>query len=217
MTAPALPSTPGLTTAGLVQDGETVIIACKPSLWFILLRKAGSLLMAGAIATAAYVLDSRGVLDLGRPDAVAAAGVVCTCGLLAWLTLDRATRLYLLTDRRIVRVSGVLRQSVAEARLTDVVNLTLYRSLRERLFGLGTVVVSTAGAGGAAGEFSWFMVDAPHEKAAMIREAIDRATGSGPGTGPTRGPSPPLRLHCVTGPVARVVSTARRAAGRGPA
>lgn len=179
MSAPALPSTPGLTTAGLLQDGEVVIVACKPSLWFILLRKAGSLLLAGAVALAAYMIDMVGVVDLGRPQAVAAAGVVCTCGVLIWLTIDRATRLYMLTDRRIVRVSGVLRQSVAEARLTDVVNLTLYRSLRERLFGLGTIVVSTAAAGGVAGEFSWFMIDQPHQRVALTREAIDKVAGRG--------------------------------------
>lgn len=179
MTAPALPSTPGLPVAGLVGDDETVIVACKPSAWFIVLRKAGSLLLAMVISLGAYGLDASGLVELGRPGAVGAAGVVCACGLLAWLTLDRATRLYLLTDRRIVRVSGVLRQTTAEARLVDVANLTHYRSLRERVFGLGTIVVSTPAAGGAGGEFSWFMVDRPREKIAQIRRAIDRANAGG--------------------------------------
>lgn len=159
--------------AGVLEEGEIVILATRPSIWFILLKRLGSFAAAVVFSIAAIMLDALDLLNISAPAII--AGVLAALALtMLWFMIDRATRLYLLTDRRVLRVSGVFRQTVIEAPLRHVQSVTLYRSLRERIFGIGTVVFSTAAAGGIAGEFSWFMSPAPLDAIKTIRDTLGR-------------------------------------------
>ena len=84
---------------------------------------------------------------------------------LVWQFVDWLSRVYVLTDQRIIRVRGVLRVSVFECRLAQIQQTDLLFTLRERLFGLGTLGFSTAGT--AFTDAYWTMVAQPldvHEK-----------------------------------------------------
>jgi uncharacterized membrane protein YdbT with pleckstrin-like domain len=110
------------------------------------------------------------------------APVVMACLAIAWQALEWWCRGYLLTDRRLVRVSGVLRQVVIEIPLARVQQVMMYKSLRERLCGLGTPGISSASSGEVSFAF-WNMVSRPEERMQVIRETIDRYSGCGHGGG----------------------------------
>ena len=78
----------------------------------------------------------------------------------------------MLTDRRIVRVKGVLRVNVFETQLQQIQHTNTTFSLRERLLGLGTIHFATAGTGGI--EASWEMVSHPLEVHRIVVQTLDR-------------------------------------------
>lgn len=160
-------------TPSFVPAGERVRLSIKPSPLFILLAPLRSLVATLGLSLGAFALLRGGWLtkSWGLDPALAlwiGAGV-------AWLLLigsilDWLGRRYVLTDRRLLRVRGVLRQHVADVPLDRVQSLELSRRLRERLFGLGSVGVLTAGSGGLP-ELWWAMVPRPHAVLDRLREA----------------------------------------------
>lgn len=160
-----------VSTAGLIPAGETVILALKPSRWFVMLSRGGLFVVWGIAMLAAWYFGP--MLDMpigtrGLQALVLAAGVAA----LLWSALDWQTRLYLLTDRRMVRVAGIIRQTVREVPLRNVQSVTMSRSARERLTGIGSLGVSSAGSDGY--EVTWRMVSRPREALRVVREAVER-------------------------------------------
>lgn len=188
-TAPA----PTRAAASCVPEGEVIILRLKPHPLFIVLSVLAPVLICAACAWLIRWVSARPIQllrgpvlefpDLGRlwmlPLAFAALA-------LAWQTLEWWARTYLLTDRRVVRVSGVLRQVVIEVPLPRVQQVMMYRSFRERICGLGTPGVSSAASGDLSFAF-WNMVSRPSERTRVLRETIQRYGGnghSGTGCGP---------------------------------
>lgn len=171
--ATTAPEMRGFVFPGVLEDGEIIILATRPSLWFIVLKRLGSLLLVLLVSLLAIIVDVKDLLNISAP-AILSANALGAALVMAWFAIDRATRLYLLTDRRVLRVSGIFRQVVIEAPLGKVQSVTLYRSFRERIFGIGTIVFSTAAAGGGAGEFSWFMAPRPHETIKIVRDTLGK-------------------------------------------
>ncbi len=122
---------------------------------------------------------------------------------LFWQSLDWLARLYVMTDRRVIRVSGVLRQRAIDVPLARVQNITVSRSIRERVFGLGTLGFATAGT--AWTELAWVMIPNPKRALTITRDAIAarvEETSDSPerGSPMTESPSrPPLVIGLVGG------------------
>lgn len=157
--------------------GERTLVSLRPSVLSIVLRSVIPVGALGVLAVALAWPAARG----GVPGVAAAAGwTVLAVGALKllWETAVWASRRYVLTDRRVVRTSGVLRRVTVDARLERVQHVVLYRSLGERLLGLGTIGFATAGTD--AVEVAWVMIARPHEAWAQAKEAIDRRTGGTP-------------------------------------
>ncbi len=75
---------------------------------------------------------------------------VTSVGVLRWRAKQIAV-----TDRRIIRVSGVLTRAVDAAPLEQVTDSTLHRSVLGRIFGYGSVRIETAGQAGSLGTISY--------------------------------------------------------------
>ena len=160
----------GLLPAQLLDGDEIVILAIKPSLWFVLFMSARWLIALGlVIAATAW---------LGTPPSLGKALMVKACLALAgarvgFALLQWVSRLYVLTNRRIMRLRGIFNVDLFECQLTKIQNTFLTMTWYERLTGLGSISFATAGTGGV--EASWVSINNPLEVHERVRSAIHRA------------------------------------------
>ena len=158
--------------AHLLQPGETVILLMKPSVLFVPLASMHSLLGIAFVTFFLAWLDRRFPHLPGSDHLFIALGVLCAILRLLWQVLEWMARIYVLTDRRIIRRRGVIRVSVFECPLANVQQTAVFQSLRERVFFLGTLCFATAGA--ASFTALWAFVANPFEVQRTVAEAIDR-------------------------------------------
>ncbi len=158
--------------AGLVQDDEVIILLLRPSLLYVPLSSLGSLTII-AVVTLLFALLSIRVpwIPWGEGQAYALGMAVAMTRLL-WQSLDWWGRVYVLTDRRVIRRMGVLRVAVFEAQLRKIQHTSVFMPLRERLFGLGSVGFATAGSD--VFDAFWVMVRQPFAVHKTVVEAIQR-------------------------------------------
>lgn len=159
----------------LLDGGEVVLFAIKPSLWFILFASVRWLIVLGAVIALAPYLS----LVFGRINGtlVAKAAVALGAARVGFAILEWASRLYVLTNRRVMRIRGVFNINLFECSLLKIENTDVVLTWYERLFGLGTVAFATAGTGPF--ETSWAHVAHPLEVHEQVRAAINRARGLG--------------------------------------
>lgn len=124
-------------TLSVLDGGEIIELSVKPSLWYVL--SVAWRFVAGCIALAAAVW-------LIAPPSVYPAGAVvigaCCAAValrLGLAALQWATRLYVLTNRRVLRFRGVLEVDVAEVPLVSIEKIEPRVSQTQRLLGLGTI------------------------------------------------------------------------------
>jgi uncharacterized membrane protein YdbT with pleckstrin-like domain len=164
-------ATVDMVPAHLLDGDEIVIFAVKPSLWFIVFMSfrwivAAILVICLADWIARYlpILGTRMIVQ----GALALAAARMGFAMLQWVS-----RLYVLTNRRVMRLSGILNIDLFECPLTKIQNTYLTLAWYERLTGLGTISFATAGTGGV--EASWTNVNNPLELHERVRSAIHRA------------------------------------------
>lgn len=167
--------------------GGRVIWSSKPDPAFILLRRGGVLILLVAAGIAAAWIGG----TWGARAAAVALGAAAL--LLIWSALVWACQTYALTDTHAVWASGVLRRLIVQTPLERVQNVAIYRSVPERLLGLGTVGLATAGTDSF--ELVWAMVPRPHDRVREVNEAVRaaRERAAAAATTPPRddGPPPP--------------------------
>ncbi|MHC4445525.1 MAG: PH domain-containing protein [Planctomycetota bacterium] len=157
--------------ANLLDGGEIVILAVKPSLWFIIFSSARWLAAMILIAlTSKWLGDWIPYLSplIIVQTALAIAAVRICLAMLLWVS-----RLYVLTNRRIMRLTGIFNIDLFECQLTKIQNTHLTCAWYERIAGLGTISFATAGTGGIVA--SWTNVNNPMELHERVRSAIHRA------------------------------------------
>ncbi len=137
------PTVAALVASQVLRDGEAVLLVLRPSLWSIVLSSvrwvaAGAGLMAVA---AAFGSHYRGGVFAGPFRGCAEAGVAVGAGRLMWAALQWMGRLYVLTDLRLLTVTGVLRSDVADCPLRKVARTRLLRSTSDRVLGIGSIEI----------------------------------------------------------------------------
>jgi len=155
--------------AQLLDGDEIVILAIKPSLWFVIFVSfrwlvAMGLLVAGAI----WLIPQPTWQAITIQAAVGVAAVRLIVGLLQW-----ASRLYILTDRRVRLIRGVFNVRVFECSLVRIQHTELRLAIHERLLRLGSIWFTTAGTGLV--DAVWLHLARPLEVHERVREAINRA------------------------------------------
>ena len=164
----------GILPPQLMQPGEVIILLIKPSPWFIVLESLGTLAGLAVITVLVegpiFAGVGHSILGVHRRDATLLLAAVAGLRLF-WQFLEWLSRVYVLTDRRVIRIQGVLRVHVFEAALKKLQHTEVYLSLRERLFGLGTIGFATAG---TFAEAYWRMVARPFEVHQVLRKTIER-------------------------------------------
>jgi membrane protein YdbS with pleckstrin-like domain len=158
-------------TRDLLEQDEVIILLLRPSLWYVPLAALASL---GLIALATFALAYMSRLPwAGWNDVqVFALGAGLVALRLGWQVMEWMSRVYVLTDRRIIVRAGVLRVTVFQAPLKNIQHTAMFSGMRERLFGLGTVAFATAGSD--TFDALWVMLRNPHHVHRTVIEAVRR-------------------------------------------
>lgn len=161
--------------AHLLDGGEVVHFAVKPSAWFVVIVSLRWLALAVAVA----VLARRDLFPHASQWYLYQLAVVLAGARLAWAILEWVSRLYVLTNRRVMRIRGVFNVELFECPLGKLQNTYATFSVPERLTRVGTITFQTA-AGPPGGAASWKIVSRPLEIHEKLREAMrrDRNRGS---------------------------------------
>jgi hypothetical protein len=157
--------------ADLVDDDETIILMIRPSLLFIPLSCSMGLVLIAFIALALAYVAHWPFIPWTDVQAFA-LGLCAAGGRLGWQGLEWYSRVYVLTDRRVIRRMGVLRASVSEMPLSGIRHTSVFARFRERILGLGTIGFATAGSD--VFEPLWVMIARPFEVHRVVVEAIAR-------------------------------------------
>lgn len=155
----------------LLQPGEVIIVLLKPSPWYIVLASLRALALIGVGLILTFVLNGYGWIPIAHRDLIT-IGIGTTCIRLFWQFLQWLSHIYVLTDRRMIRIKGVVRVHVFECQLTQIQHTNLLFSLRERVFGLGTIGFATAGT--AASEAFWLMIARPLDVHHQLVQTLNR-------------------------------------------
>ena len=166
----------------LLIDDEQIVFAVKPSLWTIAFLCFRTVLIAVVVATLA--LFAGPFLQLERWDVPIVQGcIVAVLARVVFAFLQWLSRTYVLTDKRVIRIRGVLTIDVFQCSLVRIQNTFLVLTLPQRLLGLGSIVFATAGTGSV--EAIWQHIKNPLSIHQQLIRAIN-AAGSKPIT-PTEG------------------------------
>lgn len=159
--------------ADLIHDDEIIILLLRPSPLFIVLGAAGSLIAIAIITLTLAWISHLPVPWIGFTDRDAFVfGGVLALLRITWQGLEWWSRVYVLTDRRLIRKMGVVRIAIFETPLRRIQHTSVFRRLRERLFGLGTLGFATAGSD--TYEAFWVMIDKPYAVHKIVLQAIQR-------------------------------------------
>ena len=157
--------------AELLQDGEIIVLLLKPHPLYIVLAPLRILVILTLATTLCVLIDTRLTTGANR-QSILLVGITLILARLFWQFLEWLSRVYVMTDRRLIAVAGVLRVRVFETPLQNITHSEMLFSIRERLFGLGTLGFYTAGTGMV--EAYWVMLAAPLEVHRQVVEALRR-------------------------------------------
>ena len=185
---------------GLLSTGERMIHRAKQH-WFVFVWGARYTILAVIVAVVLLILKT----NLSQPwqdylNYAALALFVGGVALLVWVVLRYLNQEYILTNRRVIEVEGVLNKKVTDSSLEKINDAILTQSIFGRIFGFGDLEVLTASEAGISlfrmlinpMGFKRAMMDAKHEYERDL-------------AGPGFAGSPPLRAESPLATSAGVV------------
>ncbi len=187
----------------------------RPGWAFVVLYRPAALVLSLLLGFgAASILGVAGRGDLAdrvRMGAIVLAVLIVVVNVGEWLS-----RRYRVEGSRLTIRAGLLRRIGAEVPLRNVQHVTLGRSLGERILGVGTIGIATAGSDGPA--VYLLHVARPEERLAALRRAmagVGWAPLAEPGAPPTSGGARPLVIGLAGGIGSGKSEVARALAERG--
>jgi uncharacterized membrane protein YdbT with pleckstrin-like domain len=171
---PLATSLAALLTRHILRDGELVLLILKPSLWFIVLAvmRFAAVVLMGVIAAKLWLPHVAAVR-------AAEVGAFLIAGRVMWAVLQWMGRLYVLTDMRILRLSGIFNVDIFDCPLRKVGQVRLCRSFRERLLRLGSIEITPSDDACPAGD--WRTIKRADQVLDTIQATIRRAKQGGTG------------------------------------
>ncbi|MGD0387729.1 MAG: PH domain-containing protein [Tepidisphaeraceae bacterium] len=158
----------------VLRDGELVLMILKPSLWFIVFNSL-AFATGVAVAAAALALVDRRTHDHFYLE----SALFVIIGRLMWAVLQWMGRIYILTDQRVLRITGVFTVDLFDCPLRKVVRTRTVSSSRERLVAVGSIEIIPSDE--AMPSAVWQTIARPKEIHERLQAAIARAKQSGTG------------------------------------
>ncbi len=125
-----------LLSSHLLRDGELILMVLKPSLWFLIFSSAtfSAFVLAGALLAA--MLDHRMHDKIYLQLAAMLVTVRLVLAILQWVG-----RLYVLTDMRVIRISGFINVTVFDCPLRKIARTRLISTMREKCVMVGSIEI----------------------------------------------------------------------------
>ncbi len=158
--------------AGTIDDDEIIILLLRPSLLYVGLSSLASLTIIAVVTLTLALMAIRITWMPWSEPAAYALGVVAAAGRVLWQCVEWWGLVYVLTDRRVMRRSGVLRVTVFDAPLRNIQHTSVFQPLRERLFALGSIGFATTGSD--VFDAFWVMIRQPFAVHKVVMETIER-------------------------------------------
>ena len=148
----------------------------KPSVWFILLSSLRFIAITVIVLSAIFVFDIDDRMHANKLPIIE-AGVFVFAGRLMWAVLQWTARLYVLTDLRILRISGVFTVNIFDCPLRKVARTRLLLMTRERIMGLGSIEIIPLEEDWPEGV--WRTIARPRQVHEQVVAAINKAKQGG--------------------------------------
>jgi uncharacterized membrane protein YdbT with pleckstrin-like domain len=157
---------------------EQVILRINPSLKLVIFLYAACV-AAGLVITGAVVWAGQSLKGGEIPFETVAITFVVLVGVLSSsvvvVHIRRNSTHYILTDRNLTISTGVFSRAAMHIPLHKVQDVSVRRTLLDRILNLGTIVVESAGSAGRIPEIN---VDAPVRVCSTILEQVNSAKGN---------------------------------------
>ena len=161
-----------LLPADLIRDDEVIILVLRPSLLYLVLSPLGTLMFL-VIVTLALVIASVKFPAIAWDESQAYVfGAFLLSLRIGWQGLEWWSRVFVLTDKRVIRRVGIMHPEVHDEALADIMQTLVMIGFRERPFGLGTLGFATASS--AAYTVSWEMIRHPLAVQRLVQETIEK-------------------------------------------
>ncbi len=173
--AAATRTAPAKVAFELLDGGEIIELSIRPSPWLIA-ALAWPVVLTTTLLAAVVAIIAGGQLDRA---AIVAFQVLAGIAALrtAIAALQWSTKLYVLTNRRVIRFRGVFSVELAECPLPQIGSAELRVSASQRLLGLGTIVMIPGSTHRSV--VTWDHVASATEVHERVLRAIARASGRG--------------------------------------
>ena len=152
-----------------LQDGEIVILAIKPSGWFVLIT-SWPVLVVAALVGAASVMAGDMFNISGSSEALLLGCLACGFIRLLAASLQWGGRLYILTNRRVMQFRGIAKVEMYPVPLKQISEVLLSASTVESFFQLGSIYFNFFDAG--TPQSNWTHLNNPGDVRRAILEAI---------------------------------------------
>jgi len=159
-----------LFAATILEPGEVIIGTWRPSPLWIALRSSRWSAFAMLVAAIAAAASGASGLSWAIPIGQAAVGAVLVR--LAVAVAEWASRVYVLTDRRVLRRRGLVSPTVYSANLNALRRIELVRTRTDRALGTGSITF-LAGPGPGY-DAAWIMLARPAEVLALVESTRRR-------------------------------------------
>jgi hypothetical protein len=169
--APAAAAKPAA-VGELLDGGELILLAFRPSLWFVpivswpVIATAALVLLGAAVLESYWMIGSAKHYLAGLCSAAVILRLVIAC--FQWMG-----RMYVLTNRRVMRVRGLVHVDVFQCSLLRIRGTILTATPGERVLGLGSLSFQTTDDKPCEG--TWHNIARPQEVQRTVEEAIRRA------------------------------------------
>ncbi|MGD2110906.1 MAG: PH domain-containing protein [Phycisphaerae bacterium] len=156
---------------GVVDGGEIVLLAIKPSMWRPLSDSAPWLIVCATLAILLSLFEQ----SIAGLSVALSAQIVLLVGFarLAVAVVRWVPCWYVLTNRRIIDIHGIRTPRILDCSLLDIRNTAIYTSPIEKLTRLGTIVFVIDHESSVPR--TWRSIADPDEVHARIRRAIENA------------------------------------------
>ncbi|MCG3136320.1 MAG: hypothetical protein HJJLKODD_00147 [Phycisphaerae bacterium] len=155
----------------LLHGGEIVIFALKPSVWFMVLVSVRWLFLgASLILLAPWIATHYPALSQNLITQIA---LIATAARLIIALLQWSSRLYILTNRRVMCCRGVIQVTLFEAPLPQISRTTIRSPVIERLCHVGSIGFAVQEPQHI--EAWWEQISQPEEVHERIRSAIEKS------------------------------------------